>query len=173
MRKISIIAAMDKNGYIGYNNGIPWHEPIDLQHFKTETLHKIIVMGRKTFESLHSIPLKDRINIVLTKNPCYKKGQSIEYDNLYFIHEKMELPQILNLYTNISDIYIIGGAQIYNLFLPIADQLILTELFDSYEGDVKFPDVDWIEWKCYKEKKYNSFTIKYYNRQIISDILVF
>jgi dihydrofolate reductase len=122
---ITIIAAMGLNRAIGENNKLLWDLPRDMSYFKEKTKNKIIVMGRKTFDSI-GYPLPNRKNIVLTKN------KNFIFDGI-FIYNSVE--DILNL-TKDNDLMVIGGSEIYKLFLPFANNILLT-LVDS-----NFPNAD-------------------------------
>ena len=129
---ISIIAAMDTNRLIGKENDIPWHLPDDLKFFKDITSESTVVMGRKTFESIGH-PLSSRKNIVLSKTP--------------FDHEKVEwLSSVEDVLDLDEDLFIIGGSQIYEQFIPYADTLYLTEVHHEFEGDTYFPSLDLTDW---------------------------
>ncbi len=124
---ISFIVAVDKNFLIGKNNALPWPKiPADMKHFRELTLGKTIVMGRKTFESIGS-PLKDRENIILTRNLDF------HFPNLT-IYRKVE--DVLKKYPNCL---VIGGAQLYKEFLPFVDTIHLTMIEESFVGDIFFP----------------------------------
>ena len=106
-----LIIASDKNGVIGINNTIPWHIPEDLKHFRLLTINHIVVMGRKTFESLPNGPLKDRINIVITQNHHqYKNTDSVIFSNMENVFD------IINNNRANKRVFIIGGSEIYKLF---------------------------------------------------------
>ena len=124
---ITLIAACSKNRAIGKDNKLLWHLPNDLKRFKRLTTDKTVVMGRKTFESIGK-PLPNRKNIILTNN----KDLLIEgCDVITSISE-------LNL---IEDIVIIGGEQIYKLFIDLADIIELTLIDKYFEGDAFFPEI--------------------------------
>lgn len=124
---IEMIVAMGTNNCIGINNSLPWHEPLDLAWFKKHTLGKTIVMGRNTYESIGK-PLPNRRNIVLTSKPI----EGVEC--------LTGIDELLN-----QDIMVIGGASVYEVFLPYTDKLYLTRMNASPEGDTFFPPIstDW------------------------------
>lgn len=139
---ICLIAAVSSNGVIGNElNEMPW-EPLveDLKNFRDVTTGNIIVMGAKTFESIGSLPLPHRQNVVFTrriKAEYPKKGVT-------YVSSEVEF---LNKYDVIEEnIFIIGGAQLYNMFLPIADLMYLTQIDKNYLGNIKFPRFDKKEW---------------------------
>lgn len=129
---ISIVVAMSKDKIIGFQNRLPWHLPADLKYFKQLTLHKTIVMGRKTFESIGR-PLPQRENIVLSH-------QTLQIEGCQVISSLEQLPHD-------KEIMVIGGAQIYKLALPLANDLYITWVDGKFEGDTLFPDLDWKNWK--------------------------
>ncbi len=131
--KITLIAAMDQNQLIGCDNNLPWHLPADLKFFKQQTMGKTLLMGRKTCESL-PFALPKRRNIVLSRNRNFARKGFEVIDSLELIKDE-------------DEIMVIGGAAIYTMMLPLANQLILTQLKASFEGDTFFPKVDWQQWK--------------------------
>ena len=137
MRKISIIVAMSKNSIIGLNNKLPWHISEDLKNFKKITLNHCVIMGRKTYDSIGK-PLKDRRNIVISRdNSLFIEG--VEVVN--------SLDKAISLVENSSEIFIIGGEQIYSISLPLATHLYITKVDSDYKGDAVFPNFIQKEWK--------------------------
>ncbi|MER2128959.1 dihydrofolate reductase [Solibacillus sp.] len=129
---ISLIVAHDKNYVIGYENGMPWHLPGDLKYFKDMTMGKPIIMGRKTFESIGR-PLPGRRNIVITRNDKYH-AQGIETVS--------SLDAALALVKEVPEIMVIGGAQIFEQAMPLADKLYITLINHEFKGDTYFPRYD-------------------------------
>ena len=134
---ISLVAAVSSNGVIGCENRIPWHLPDDMQFFKGITLNKPIVMGRKTHESIGQ-PLAQRSNIVLTRN------QSYTAEGCVVVHD---VPSVFQAVGNVSELMIIGGSEIYQLFLPYTTRLYLTHVEIEIDGDALFPTVDITKWQ--------------------------
>jgi dihydrofolate reductase len=135
--RISLIAAMDRNRVIGRDNQIPWRLPAEMKWFKSATIGKPVVMGRKTYESIGR-PLAGRHNIVLTRNLDYRaEGCTV----VQSIEEAMKAagPE--------QEIMVIGGAHIYEQFLPLAECLYLTFVEADTQGDTFFPDFDRFEWQ--------------------------
>lgn len=132
---ISMVAAMARNRIIGSGNRIPWRLPADMAHFRRTTMGHSILMGRKTFESIGKA-LDGRRNIVLTSNRQYKAEGC---DIVHSVEEALER------YGN-EELYVIGGAEIYRLFMPYADKLFMTEIDQDFEGDASFPEIDLEEW---------------------------
>ena len=134
-----LIVAYDKNRAIGTStsNSIPWNVPEDLAHFRqitTETPNSVIVMGRKTFESIGSKPLKDRIHIVLTKNHALKNSN---HPNVIFA-EDYNMPYLFEKFKN-HRMFIIGGREIYDMFFDICKVIHISMIHIESGGDVLFP----------------------------------
>lgn len=144
--KISLICAMSENRAIGLNNQLPWHLPADLKHFKELTMGKPIVMGRKTFESIGKA-LPGRKNIILTRNPDFQA------ENVEVLHS---VSHILEQYSNEAELCIIGGAEIYTLFLPHATHLFLTIVHTKIEGDAYFPEFSEKLWRLEKQDDFSA-----------------
>lgn len=135
-RKITLIAAMSLNRMIGKNNQLPWQLPNDLKYFKDQTLEKTLLMGRKTFESIGR-PLPKRKNMVLTRQTDFSA------DGIEVVHS---LDQLITKTDPHEDIMIIGGAEIYQLLLPYAQKILLTEVQAEIDGDAFFPEIDNNTW---------------------------
>ena len=132
--KLSIIACVGKNLELGKDNDLIFHIKEDMRYFKELTLNHIVVMGRKTFESLPGI-LKERKNVVITKNNNLKFPDGVE------VYTSIE--EFMNKYKNYKDeVFIIGGASIYRQFLDFCDKIYLTEVDESRDADVYFPTFD-------------------------------
>lgn len=136
---ISLIVAHDKNRVIGLNNELPWHLPGDLKYFKEMTMHKPIIMGRKTFESIGK-PLPGRRNIVVTRNPGYRAND---------IETATSLEEAIKIAGDVEEIMIIGGEQIFKESMAIADRLYITEIDHEFQGDTYFPEyTGWRQVSC-------------------------
>jgi len=135
--KISIIAAMSRNRVIGINNTLPWHLPADLKHFKSITMGKAIVMGRKTFESIGR-PLPGRTNIIITRNTGFQA------EGCTVLHS---IEDALDFSAKQDEIMIIGGASFYEQILPRADRIYLTLIDENFEGDALFPKYNQSDWQ--------------------------
>ena len=132
---LSIIAAVPRNGAIGKDNALLWHEPEDQKHFRRITMGSPVIMGRKTWDSLPARfrPLPGRRNVVITRNaewqaPGAEAAPSIE--------------AALRLLEGADKAFVIGGAHIYALAMPLADELVLTEIDADLPGDTFFPAWD-------------------------------
>jgi dihydrofolate reductase len=142
--KIALIVAMARNRVIGKDNTMPWHLPEDLRYFKRVTLDKPVVMGRNTFESIGK-PLVQRPNIVVTRNGSYKvDGATV----VHSLDAALLLGQtLLQGKGDDAELMVIGGAQIYEQALPLAQRLYLTEVQAEPEGDAFFPAFAREEWR--------------------------
>lgn len=129
--KISMIAALSQNNQIGINNKMPWHIPEDLEYFKRITMGHTIVMGRKTYESIGRA-LPNRNNIILTHD------DSLTLPGVSILHS---IEEVLNLADQEEkELFIIGGGEIYKLFIPYANKLYITQIDTCIEGDTIFPE---------------------------------
>lgn len=133
---ITMIWAMDEQRLIGKDNGMPWHLPNDMKFFRENTKGKTVVMGRKTYDSLNGA-LPKRRNLVLTRNPAWRTDDAEVISDITSV---LELAQD-------EEVMIIGGAQIYNLFMPYADKLLVTRIAQTFEGDEHFPEYDERVWE--------------------------
>ncbi len=165
---LSAIVAMATNRVIGINNSLPWYLPNDLKYFKAVTMGKPVIMGRKTFESIGR-PLPGRPNIVVTTNPEYSaEGVTV----VTSVEKAREIAEGLVHINGGSEAMIIGGEQIYRLFMPQLNRLYLTEVLANVDGDAWFPDFeekDWLEESCesYEAEDPNpySYRIRVLNRK--------
>ncbi|MEI3530292.1 MAG: dihydrofolate reductase [Bacilli bacterium] len=153
MDNLSLIAAIGKNNELGMDNKLIWHLPNDLKFFKTQTMHKHIVMGMNTFKSLPKI-LPGRTHLVLTHSDV-----NLGYGVLAF-HNRQDL---LEYIAQINDeVFVIGGAQIYRQFFDEANKLVLTEVDKSEpKADVYFPSFDKADWNCTEIARHEDNGIKY------------
>lgn len=139
MTKIILIAAMDGDGAIGKDGNLLCYVPGDLKRFKEITSGHKVVMGRKTFDSLPKGPLPDRENIILTRN------KSLEIKGATVVNSKQ---QVLDLCSEDETVFIIGGGEIYEMFIEDAVKLELTLIDKEFEGaDTFFPDFNVCGWK--------------------------
>ena len=140
--KISLIVAVSRNGVIGRDNQLPWHLPEDLKYFKSVTMGKPILMGRKTYDSIGR-PLPGRTNIVITRDPQW---QAAGVEVASSLQDAMALAEQACALAGAEEIMVIGGEQIYSMTLPVADRLYVTQVDAEVEGDAYFPDVDLACW---------------------------
>ncbi|PHS72343.1 MAG: dihydrofolate reductase [Cycloclasticus sp.] len=134
---ISMIVAMGENNAIGKDNELLWHLPEDFKHFKSVTMGKPILMGRKTYQSI-GMPLPGRKNIVVTRD----KGFFVEGVTIVdSIEEALEVSR------QYDEVMVIGGASFYDQMLPLADKLYVTRVHKSFEADAFFPAINMEEWQ--------------------------
>ena len=158
--KIIIISAIAQNGVIGKSSGeMPWHEKEEFQHFKETTFGFPVIMGRKTFETLGK-PLKGRENIVVTRNDNFK----IDYEGTKVIHSLQEAIEYCKS-KNSEKAFIIGGGQIYKQAVSFADEMILSFMKFEADGDVKFPEINYNDWKVISTEDREKFVIKRFVRK--------
>ncbi|AFH49819.1 Dihydrofolate reductase [Ignavibacterium album JCM 16511] len=156
---ISLIVAIAQNGVIGKSSGeMSWHVSEEFKHFKNTTKGFPVLMGRKTFETLGK-PLKERLNIVLTRNPEYKT----QFDDVLIFSS---LDEAINFCREkkFEKIFIIGGAEIYKIAIPIVDEMIISRMKFTAEGDVYFPEFDESNWKKEKIMDKELFEVYLYKR---------
>lgn len=141
---ISFLLAASENNVIGKDNKLPWHLPGDLKYFKNLTWGMPVVMGRKTYESFGK-PLSGRRNIVITRNKDWKTEG---VDVVHSIEEALFLAQE----SAVKEIFVIGGAEIFNVLLPKADRVYLTRIHHFFEGNAFFPPLNNGEWQLVKNR---------------------
>jgi dihydrofolate reductase len=134
---LSLVVARSRNGVIGKDNGLPWRLPADLAHFKRLTLGHPIVMGRRTWESIGRA-LPGRRNIVVTRTPGYRAPGAEVVDSLDAAWRASD---------GAAEVFVIGGAALYESVLPFADRIFLTEVDADVSGDTRFPALDPRHWR--------------------------
>lgn len=133
---MNAIAAVDANWAIGNKNRLLTSIPADMKFFREKTMGHVVVMGRKTLESFpNGLPLKNRVNIVLTANHSYKVKDAI------IVHTKEELLEELKKYDS-NELYVIGGGSIYEMLIPYCDTAYITKIDHAYAADTYFPNLD-------------------------------
>ncbi len=138
---VSLVAAVAANGVIGDRGALPWRLPDDMARFRRLTTGHAVIMGRATFESLQK-PLRDRRNIVLSRNAGLRIPGCIVANS----------PRgALEAAAGEAEVFVIGGAAVYELFLPEARRLYLTRIDVDVRGDTFFPSVDWRAWRVARE----------------------
>ncbi|MBU5595682.1 dihydrofolate reductase [Amphibacillus sp. MSJ-3] len=142
---LAMIFAHDRNYLIGKDNWMPWSIPNDLAYFKEITSGKTIIMGRKTFESFGK-PLPNRHHLILTRN------QNYQAEGCEIFHEMQSLLDYIDQRSD-EEIIVVGGADIYQLFLPYADHLYITYIDEEFEGDTYLPKIDLTNWNLISKKK--------------------
>ena len=144
MSFISIIVAKSRNNVIGSEGNLPWHIPEDLKKFKSITMGKPMIMGRSTFESIGKA-LPGRKNIVMTRDKGYQA------DGISVAHS---LEEALILCEQAREIMIIGGGDIYKIFIGMVNRLYLTNVEKHIDGDVFFPEIDLSKWKVMSKEEF-------------------
>jgi len=142
---ISLIWAMDNNRLIGANNQMPWHLPADMAWFRQHTLGKPVLMGRKTFDSLGK-PLPNRRNIILSRQT------DLQVEGCEVVHD---IEAALQMFEH-EELMVMGGAEIYALALPFAQQLYATNIEHSFEGDAWFPKIDMNQWQLAQHEQHQA-----------------
>ncbi|MCX7116906.1 MAG: dihydrofolate reductase [Legionellales bacterium] len=160
MSLLSLIAAVDERGGLGKDNHLLCHLPADLKHFKETTLHKPIIMGRKTFQSIGRA-LPGRLNIVLSREPFLQLEGATVVDSL---------AHAMALTVNEPEVVVIGGAGVYEQALPLASRIYLTVIHAEFEADVFFPKIDLTLWHCGETEErprdeLNPFDLTFYRYQ--------
>lgn len=137
--RLTIVAAIARNGVIGSENALPWRLPEDMRHFRALTTGHAVIMGRKTWESLppNFRPLPGRQNIVITRDRNYAATGATIAHSIEQAIAVVDRPEA----------FVIGGAEIYALALPHTDRLELTEIEADFEGDARFPDYNRCDWQ--------------------------
>ncbi len=152
--EIILIAAVDKNFHIGYKGKILWNNPLDRRLFKYFTTGNTVIMGRKTFESIGK-PLKKRQNIVLSKGLKQIEECIIASSIEEAIHK-----------ANSKKIFIIGGEEIYRLFMPLANKIYLSVIDVDTVGDRFFPPIDENQWELKCKKNFKTLEFRIYENKL-------
>jgi dihydrofolate reductase len=156
---LSIISAIGENNEIGKKNALLWDLPRDMKHFRETTKGHTVIMGQKTFESLGvgptgkpGLPLPNRRNIVITLD------KNFSYDGVEVVHSPEELNDLLKkTEKEDNECFVIGGGQIYKLFIDKADRLYITHVDVEFpDADTFFPTIDMTKWEKTKSEKYQS-----------------
>lgn len=135
--RLALVAAVARNGVIGANNRMPWHLPAELRHFRTLTIGHRIIMGRKTWESLGR-PLPGRENVIVSRNAALVAPGCKVVASLAAALRDCALP---------DPMFCIGGAELYRMALPLADEIHLTEIDADFPGDTVIPSISPAEWR--------------------------
>ena len=155
---VTLVAAVGRNGVIGRDGGLPWPRTGDLAHFKALTSGHVLVMGRRTYDSIGR-PLPDRTSVVVTR----QQGWSAP-DGVVVCHD---VGTALDRAAAIDpEVFVIGGADLFRQTLPRADRLVLTEVDQSPDGDTWFPDVNWSQWREVDRQPYAGFDIVTFERGV-------
>tara|TARA_B110000037_G_scaffold60719_1_gene74408 strand:- start:3094 stop:3603 length:510 start_codon:yes stop_codon:yes gene_type:complete len=165
---ISIIVAISKNQVIGKNNQLIWNLPKDMKYFMDTTMNTTVIMGRKNYESIPKKyrPLKNRNNVIITRNKSYKAEGCLVVNS---IEESLEsLRNVEN-----KEVFVIGGGEIYKKFLEkgLIDRMYITHIDEQFDGDTFFPEINYDSWQSseflnHKKDESNpyNFKIMVYNK---------
>ena len=154
-KRVVMVAAVADNGVIGLDGDIPWSIPEDLKHFRATTKGNVVLMGRRTFESIGH-PLAYRTNIVVTRDSAWSaEGVLVAHS----VEEGIELAQKAD-----GDVMVIGGGHVYRDAMPLADVQVLTEVHLSPEGDTHYPDFDRDEWTEVRREPHDGYDFVWLER---------
>jgi dihydrofolate reductase len=154
MTSVTLIAAVGRNGVIGADNAMPWHLPEDFAFFKRTTMGHTMVMGRRTFDSIGRV-LPGRRTIVVTRQHDWSHPD---------VETAHSLVDALDLAGPADEVYICGGGEIYAEAMPFAHRMLITEVDQSPEGDVRFPDIDISDWREVSREPHDGFAWVTYER---------
>lgn len=152
---IIIIVAMTMKGVIGRDNKLPWNIPEEMAHFRKLTQGSTVVMGRKTFESIGR-PLPNRNNIIISRSELSIKGADV----CHTVEEALNKAKSYN-----RDTFIIGGANIFEQTMPLADKMYISYIKKDYGGNIYFPAFDKSEWVIEKREDHPNFEFVVYRRK--------
>ncbi len=156
MSRVTIVAAVAANGVIGRDGTLPWHLPDDLRQFKRLTRGHVLVMGRRTFESIGRA-LPDRTTIVVTRQPRWRADGVLT---------AADVPDALARAAQIDDeVFVAGGHDVFRAALPVADRMVISAIDDRPAGDTVFPPVDWAGWREAGREPYDGFAVVTYERR--------
>lgn len=159
---LSIISAIGKNNEIGKRNALLWDLPADMKHFREITKGHTVIMGQKTFESIGR-PLPNRRNIIITLDKNFTS------EGIEIVHSPEELDELLKKSeTPDEEAFIIGGGQIYKLFIDKADRLYITHVdVEFLDADTFFPNIDMTKWKKVKSEIHQADELNKYNLEFV------
>lgn len=159
---VTIVAAVARNGVIGADGGIPWRVPGEQRRFKDLTLGHVLVMGRRTYESIGR-PLPGRTTVVVTAQPGWEPAGGLPDT----VRVGGSLAEALRLAGDLDDeVFIAGGAQLYAEALAVADRLLISWIEAEPKGDTYFPEVDWERWRETAREVNDGWALTTYERQI-------
>lgn len=152
---LTLVAAVGANGVIGRGGELPWEPTGDLGHFKELTMGGVLVMGRRTYDSIGR-PLPGRRTVVVTRDGAWSPAD---------VHVAHDIDGALAIAADLGpEVFVVGGGQVYVETLPFADRLVITEVQQSPPGDTYFPDVDWTEWSQTGRTEHDGYAIATYER---------
>ncbi len=149
MTRITLLAAVARNGVIGSGGGMPWHLPEDLRHFKATTLGHVLVMGRRTFDAIGRA-LPGRRTVVITRDPVWRHTD---------VETAHSFEEALVLAGPADEVFVVGGGEVYALALPFAQRMVVTEVDAEPDGDTWFPDWDRARWREESREHHEGFDV--------------
>lgn len=154
---VSLVVAVGTNGVIGRDGALPWGKTGDLAQFKALTMGHVLVMGRRTYESIGR-PLPGRTTVVVTSQPEWAapSGVVVRHDLESALAAAAEID---------PEVFVVGGARVYDAALSYADRLVVTHVEQAPEGDTYLPDVDWSQWEETSRVPFDGFAIASYERR--------
>jgi dihydrofolate reductase len=153
---VTIVAAVAANGVIGRAGALPWHLPDDLRHVQRLTHGHVLVMGRRTFESIGR-PLPGRTTIVVTRQPGWRHDGVLTAPGV---------PEALARGAGIDeDVFVLGGHEVFRDAMPVSDAMVLSLVDARPDGDTVFPPVDWAAWRETDREPHHGFTVVTYQRR--------
>jgi dihydrofolate reductase len=153
---VTLVAAVAANGVIGKDGALPWHLPDDLRHFKRLTRGHVLVMGRRTFDSIGR-PLPDRTTIVVTRQRQWRAEG---------VQTAADVPEALAQAAQLDgQVFVAGGQEIFREALPVADQMVISKVDARPDGDTVFPPVDWAAWQEVSREPMDGFEVVTYRRR--------
>lgn len=150
MTNFKIIACINQKRVLGNDGKLLYHIGNDLANFKRQTLNNVIIMGRKTYESLpNGEPLKGRVNIIITNNKEY--GVDANFENVYIVHSVEDAIELCDAFFSDKEVFVIGGESIYRQFMEknLVGEMRLTIVNDNTDGDAVFPEYNEEDWYVY------------------------
>lgn len=159
-----LVAAVANNGVIGRDGGMPWHLPEDMKQFKRRTTGHPVVLGRKTYENVVDAlgePFPGRRSVVLSTRDLELPEGAVLANS---VAEATTLSESAAAEMGVETVYVVGGAAVYEAFLPRAERMVLTELRDDYEGETRFPEWDDDAWTEVERDEREAFDVVTYER---------
>ncbi|MGV8086896.1 MAG: dihydrofolate reductase [Candidatus Woesearchaeota archaeon] len=158
---LNLIVAMTNNRVIGLDNTLPWRIPEEMKNFKELTTGNVVIMGRKTYESIPEKyrPLPNRDNVVISSQ---MSANSSNYNGIVIASTLQEAVDKAKKFN--KEMFIMGGAQVYKAALPLVDKMYISIVKEDYKGNVYFPEINMTEWNAQKLKSYNDFDLWLYKR---------
>jgi dihydrofolate reductase len=156
MSTVTLVAAVAANGVIGKDGTLPWHLPDDLRHFKRLTRGHVLVMGRRTFDSIGR-PLPERTTIVVTRRPHWHADGVLTAAGV---------PEALARAAEVGEqVFVVGGQEVFRDAMPVADAMVLSKVDARPDGDTVFPPVDWAAWQEVSREPMEGFEVVTYQRR--------